>query len=283
MPTVAIVTDSTSDIDPETALQLGVDVVPLSVIFGNERYLDGVEISHRQFFDRMASDAELPITSQPTSAAFEAVFAKHVAAERPVVGIFLAQYLSGTINAARAGSQQFPLGDFSLFDSHTISGGLGMLVRIAAEMSIAGASKDEIVRALEGHRAKSYSLATIPDLRHAVRTGRVSRAQAAFGNVLKIVPVLRVAESAVEEEAKVRTFTRAMETMVDAQVKFLGTGEGAYITVAHASAPETGARLLETLRARLMVEPAFLGMVEAGPVISVHTGPGTVAIFSIAG
>jgi DegV family protein with EDD domain len=283
VPTVAVVTDSTSDIDAATAAELGVDVVPLSVIFGDQRYLDGVEITHRQFFERMAAEKQLPITSQPTAAAFEAAFAPHAQAGRPILGIFLAQYFSGTINAARAASQQFPEADVSLFDSQTICGGLGLLVRRAAAMSARGAAKDEILAELERARSKSCSLATIPDLTHAVRTGRVSKAQAALGNVFKIVPVLRIAPSAVEEEAKVRTFARAIDTMIDVQLKHLGTGRGAEVMVAHADAPETANRMLETLRGKFSEPPDVLSVVEAGPVISVHTGPGTVAIFSIAG
>jgi DegV family protein with EDD domain len=283
VPDVAIVTDSTCDLDPEECKALGITVVPLFVIFGDQSYRDQVEISRRDFFLRMEKETALPTTSQPTAMAFENAFYKFVRAQRPIVGIFLASYLSGTINAAHAAASQFPAGDITLLDSQTISGGLGLQVRLAAEMAQRGASRAEIVAALEERRARSLSLATIPDLTHAVRTGRVNRTMAAIGNVFKIVPVLRIGATSLSEEAKVRTFARALDAMVSATVKASKDVARTRITVAHANDPRTGRALLEALRRALPGEPQQLDLVEAGPVISVHTGPGAAAIFSLPG
>jgi DegV family protein with EDD domain len=281
--TVAIVTDSTSDIEPALAARAGIDVVPLFVNFGDERFRDGVDLSRDEFFRRMREGKTLPTTSQPTSAMFEDAYRPHVEAGRAIVSVHITQGLSGTINAAQAAAAQFPGADIRLFDSLTVTGGCALLALHAAEMARAGASSDAIVAALERDRAVQHGYCTLPDLSHAVRTGRVSRAQAAIGAMLKIVPVLKVGDGNVDVEARVRTFARAQETIIDATLRDLGVVAKARILVVHAHALPSGAALFDRLRAKLTAEPAYFALAEAGPAIATHAGEGAVGIFSIAG
>ena len=123
----------------------------------------------------------------------------------------------------------------------------------------------------------------MPDLSHAVRTGRVGMAQAAIGSLLKIVPVLKVGDGSVNVEARVRTFSRAQETIVDATVRDIGDVTKSRVLVVHAHALPEGEALLERLRSRLVAEPAYCAMAEAGPAIAAHAGEGALGIFSIAG
>jgi DegV family protein with EDD domain len=153
----------------------------------------------------------------------------------------------------------------------------------AAELAEQGADDEAVVAAIERDKARQHGYCTLPDLSHVTRTGRIARAQAMLGGLLKIVPVLRIGKGEVEVEARVRTFARAQETIVESTVRDLGDVAKARIMVMHAHAPETGQALLEMLRAKLEAEPAFLALAEGGPAISTHAGEGAVAIFSIAG
>lgn len=275
----AIVTDSTS-IDTADAERLDIDMVPLMVNFGDRHYRDRIDLSRAEFY-RLFTQT-LPTTSQPSSAAFEQVFAPHVAAGRPIICVTIAQTFSGTIQAAQAAAHQFADAQIHVIDSATIAGGVALQVIGAAERAAAGADTATVLAALARDRERQRGYATIPDLSHAVRTGRISRAQAFIGSLVKIVPVLRVSAK-VEEEARVRTFARAQETMVSAVVRDAGPARGARVAVIHANAPDLAASLAERIRERLAAPPAFFCIFEAGPVIAAHTGPGTVAAFVIPG
>jgi DegV family protein with EDD domain len=280
---VTIVTDSTADIPPEVAAILGIEVVPLFVIFGDERFRDGVELLRADFYHRLAAGGALPTTSQPTAAMFEETYAPHVAAGREIVSIHVMQRLSGTINAARAGASVFPDARIHLVDSANVSGGTALLVLRAAELARAGADAATILAEIERDKARQSGYVVLPDLSHAVRTGRLSRTQAAIGGLLKIVPVLRLGNGEVETEARVRTFERAQETILTASLARVAADvPNARIIVVNVNAPEIGQSLLERFRARLPAPSHSLQMFEAGPAIAVHTGSGAVGIFSLA-
>jgi DegV family protein with EDD domain len=280
---VAIVTDSTSDLDPALAARLGIDVVPLFVNFGERRFRDIVDLSHAEFYRLLAREQALPTTSQPTAASFEDAFRPHVAAGRPIVCLTIMQKLSGTINAAQAAAAQFPGASIALVDSESVTGGLALQCIHAARLASDGADVPAILAALERDRSLQRGYATVPDLTHAVRTGRVSRAQAFIGSLVKILPVLRIDNGTIGEAARVRTFARAQDTMIEATRAAIGSGAGAHIAILHTQAPEVAQALRDKLAAGLTGTPAYFELVEAGPVIATHAGAGAVGIFSIPG
>ncbi|MBV8074521.1 MAG: DegV family protein [Candidatus Eremiobacteraeota bacterium] len=283
MRAVALVTDSTADLDPNRAAQLGVEVVPLFVNFGEKSFRDRIDITRDEFYARLGSEAALPTTSQASAATYEQYFGSHVAAGSDVVCLSISGKLSGTINAAHAAAAQFPPGTIRIFDSYSVSGGLLLLVTLAASLGAAGESAEAIVAALERARATQALYAALPDLSHAVRTGRVSKAMAMLGGMMKISPVITLdGEGKVAEYARVRTFARALETLVDATVTNIGAARDARIAIVHARAPDVAANLRERLLAALPAPPSQLEVVETGPAIAVHAGLGAAGIFSLA-
>jgi DegV family protein with EDD domain len=278
---IAIVTDSTSDIEPARAAELGVDVVPLFVVFGEQSYRDYLDLSRPDFYQKLAHEKTLPITSQPTSAMFEEVFSKHAAAGDEILCIVISQALSGTINAARSAAQRFPQATITLVDSESAAAGLGMQVRHAAELRDAGASTDAILAALEEDKKTQRLFAALPDLSHVVRTGRIGKAKAALGTLMKIVPVIALKDGHVDAAAQVRTFARAQETMIDMTVATVPEPSRARLTVVHTQAPELAQRVAARLTEKLGGTPKSLDLLEAGPVIATHAGAGAVGIFSV--
>jgi DegV family protein with EDD domain len=281
---VAIVTDSTSDIEPQRAKALGVDVVPLFVLWGGASYRDYVDLSRAEFYRKLATEPVLPTTSQPTAQMFEDAFRPHVQAAQDVVCIVISSKLSGTINAAKSAAQQFSGANITIVDSESVAGGLGMLVLHAQELSMAGAGVNQILAAIDREKRSQRLYACIPDLSHVVRTGRIGKARAVIGTLMKIVPVISLREGEVVAEAQVRTMARAQETMIDLALKNIDDVPNARFLVMHTNAPELASNILERLRGRLQGQtPKMLDVLEAGPVIATHGGPGAVGIFSSQG
>jgi DegV family protein with EDD domain len=281
--TVAIVTDSTSDLDPVRARAEGIDVVPLFVNFGDTRFRDTVDLTREEFYRKLASLKMLPTTAQPTPAMFEDAFRPHVEAAEPIVCVTIMGSLSGTINAATTAARSFPQAEIHVVDSGNVAGGLALMALHAGEMARAGAGAASIVAALERDGAALHGFATVPDLSHAVRTGRVSRAQAFIGSLVKIVPVLRIDGGKVREHARVRTYARALDTMVESAALEINKADGARVCVMHSNAAGEADFLAAKLRERMTTVPAVFEQLEAGPVIGTHAGQGAVGLFVIPG
>lgn len=278
---VAIVTDSTSDIEPQRAAELGITVVPLFVIWGDRSYRDYVDLSRRKFYEMLASEPDLPKTSQPSPQMFEKAFEEQVRAGNDVVCITISSKLSGTINAAHSAAKRFPDARIAIFDSESVAGGLGMQARLANDLAKQGANVDAILAALERERKAQRLYACIPDLSHVVRTGRIGKAQAAIGTLMKIVPVITLHDGEVAAEAQVRTLARAEETMLDLALRNVPDIAQGRFLVMHTNAPALAESVRERLETRLGgIKPKLLETLEAGPVIATHGGPGAVGVFS---
>jgi DegV family protein with EDD domain len=279
----AIVTDSTSDLDAAEASAAGITVVPLFVNFGDARFRDNVDLTHDEFFTRMASNKELPTTAQPTPAMFEDAFRPAVERGEAIVCLTITASLSGTINAATTAAAAFPGAEIHIVDSETVAGGLALLAQHAAELARGGASTHEILAALARDRSVLRGFFALPDFSHVVRTGRVSRAQAFIGSALKITPVMRLDNGAIQDFARVRTFTRALDTMAEAVAAEANAADGARISIIHARADASLERLRTNIRSRLTREPLVFQEFVAGPVIGTHAGPGAIGAFVIRG
>lgn len=277
---IAVVTDSTSDISPERARELGVTVVPLFVVFGERSYRDRIDLERAEFYEKLRTEKTLPITSQPTAQMFEDAFRPLVAAGDEILCLVVSSHLSGTINAARAAAARFPDAKIRVYDSESVAGGLAMMVERARELALAGADADAIVRALDYERTTQHLFACFPDLSHLQRTGRIGKAQQVLGTLMKIVPVLALENGQVEARAQVRTFARAQEQMIDLALGAVTDRSKAHFRVIHTNASDLAQSVLERLRQRLDGDvPRELRTEEAGPVIAVHGGPGAVGIF----
>jgi DegV family protein with EDD domain len=277
---VAIVTDSASDISPERAASLDMSVVPLFVLFGQKSYRDFLDLKRPEFYEKLETEKDLPTTSQPTAQMFEDAFRPLVEAGRQILCINISSHLSGTINAARAGAQAAG-GDIEVYDSQSAAGGLGMMAIRAAELAREGKSRDEILHALDYERRTQKLYACFADLSHLQRTGRIGRAQAVLGGLMKIVPVIALEDGQVHAQASVRTFARAQETMLDLSLKAITDKAKARFLVMHTNAPH----LAENAKAKLIerlsgTKPVALDILEAGPVIAAHAGAGAVGVFA---
>jgi DegV family protein with EDD domain len=268
-----VVTDSTSDLPPEVAARLSVDVVPLTVRFGDEQFLDGVELRPDEFYRRLRDTPVQPSTSQPTPEQFAEVYRRHVGAGDTVVSLHISAQLSGTLQSASLAAQEFADGTVRVIDSRSVSAGLQFLVRGAVADAASGCDRDEVVRRAEGRRDRVVIYILLDTLTYLQRGGRIGRAQGLLGGILNVKPLLRVGEGEVHPEARVRSRQQGIARLVAlaAEQRSLEA-----LAVFHCGAPE----LLGLIEPRLRADHPGLSIVsgQLGAVVGTYSGPGGVGI-----
>jgi DegV family protein with EDD domain len=278
--TIRIVTDSTCDIPPETAAAHGIVVVPAYINIGDRSYLDGVELSRRDFYAQLPGLAQQPTTAAPSSGAFchayEALAAEGATA---ILSIHVASKLSGVLNAARLGAEESSGVPIQLFDSEQVSMGLGLLAITAADMARAGATMSQIVAALHERLPRTHVYAVLDTLEYVRRSGRVGWTQFGLGTVLRIKPLVHVYAGEVQMLERIRTHKRAVDRLLEL-VAELGPLEK--IALLHICSPEGGEALRQQARHLFPPQTEPLA-VEVGPAIGSHVGPGGLGIACIAG
>jgi DegV family protein with EDD domain len=261
-----VVTDSTADLPPEWAEKYGIEVVPLKVLFGNETFRDRVDLTDEEFFARLAQSTKLPTTSAPSPGEFGAVYEKLSRECDGVISIHIGGQLSGTVEAARVGSQSVEGFKVHVIDSRSVSMAMAFLCRIAAESP----TLDDAVREVEARVPKSRIIALLDTLRYIEMGGRVSRAQAMIGTMLDLKPILGVADGAIKPLDRVRTRSKAIPRMVellraDEPITALG--------VLHAQAPEEAERIRAEVAPELEKQGVDVVTSQIGCVLGTHTGP----------
>ena len=200
---VKIITDSTADFTAAEAAELGIDIVHLRTRFGEEEYIDGVDITPHQFYEKLVESDVLPTTSQPSPAEFEAAFASALEEAGEVVAITISSALSGTYQSAVIAAETF--GDrVRVVDSLSASIGEQVIVRRAAQLAAEGLSAAELAGRIEAERGDVCVLALLDTLEYLKRGGRISAAAAFAGGVLAIKPVITLRDGAVVMAGKAR-------------------------------------------------------------------------------
>jgi DegV family protein with EDD domain len=272
---IRIVTDSTCEAPPELLTHPLVTVVPLYVIFGQESFRDNIEITREQFWERLPKSDKLPTTSQATPAQFDVPFRTFTDAGDSVVAITLSAKLSRTYESALLAKESLAGRPIHVVDSKSISVGQGLMVQQAVDMASAGASSAEIVARLERMRDEIRLFFTLQTLEYLQRGGRIGKAQAFMGTLLQFKPLLSIVEGEVHPAARVRSMSKAIETMEDLLAQQLSArGARVRIGVTHADSPTAASEIAATLTKRFDTPNVFTCTL--GPVIGTHVGPGTV-------
>ncbi len=275
MTAVHLVCDSTADLDPPFRAAHDVRVVPLKVIFGEETFADGIDLTAGAFYSRLAAPGPFPRTSQPTPAEFETVFRELSADGGPIVCTTISSDLSGTYASATQARAALPELDIRVIDTRSVAPGHYAAVREAVRVVEGGGDADQVAAAIEAVRASVRVLFTVETLEYLRRGGRIGGARAMLGSMLDIKPVLEIRGGVIEPVARVRTYPRAIDRVVEEFSRAADAWGGAELIVAHADRPKIAAALVERMRSRASGQPA-LTMV--GPVIGCHSGPGAIGV-----
>lgn len=260
----AVVTDSTADLPDAWRERYDIEVVPLKVLFGEETFRDGVDMSNEEFFARLATSSKLPTTSAPSPGEFAELYTRLAKDHDGCISIHIGRQLSATVEAARVGAQAVDGFRVSVIDSETVTMPMAFLCRVAAECT----TLDEAAAAVEKRIPRCRVLALLDTLRYIEMGGRVSRAQAMIGTMLDLKPLLLVVDREIKPVDRVRTRSRAIPRMVEFFEKDMPVE---HVGVVHAQAPEEAELIAADLRRRLPGLEVPVGQI--GCVLGTHTGP----------
>ena len=275
MPSVHLVCDSTADLDPAFRAAHTVRVVPLKVIFGDETFADGVEITAEDFYARLAASGPFPRTSQPTPAEFEDVFRELGADGGAIVCTTISANLSGTYASAIQARAALPELDIRVVDTRSVAVGHYAAVREAVRVMEAGGDADRVVAGIAAVGSTDKVLFTVETLEFLRRGGRIGGARALLGSMLDIKPILEIRDGVIEAVGRVRTYPRAIDRVVEECRQAAETWGGAELVVAHANRPQIAAEVVERMRPLVSGEPA---LTVVGPVVGCHSGPGAIGV-----
>ena len=267
--TIRIVTDSASDISLEEAEDLGIEIVPLSVRFGETEHTDLVDLSVSDFYQKMSESDLLPSTAAPSPGAFEAAFKRCAeAGAEGVLCINLSLALSATGQAAQLAADA--LADtlpVKCIDSKSITCGLGTIIRKAADAAKNGGSMDEIVTLVENLASRTRIFATLDTLENLKKGGRIGGAKAMLGTMLQFKPCLDLSSGEVVEAGRQRTRKKSLIWLKEV---LEGESEISELSIIHGDAPdvEEFATLISDIVPREQIR-----INQLGAVIGTHGGP----------
>jgi DegV family protein with EDD domain len=273
---IVVVTDSTAYI-PEAALgDLDIPVIPLWLIWGDERFRDGVDIDPPTFYSRLPESKVFPTTSQPSAGEFVDFFQQAGQGAEAIVGVFISSKLSGTVASALAAKIQLPDLDVRVVDSLSTSMGLGFCALAAARAATAGKSVDEVVAAVEKVRDGMHVMFAVDTLEYLYRGGRIGGAKRLLGTALNLKPLLYLENGRIEALASVRTKRKAVARMLEIAEESLEGKRMAEAAVLDVDCPEEGKAVAETMQERFGLPVVY--QTQVSPAIGTHAGPGTVGI-----
>jgi DegV family protein with EDD domain len=275
--TIKIVTDSTCDLPEATVAEYGITVVPLYINFGDQSYLDGVELSRQEFYKRLPDCDPLPTTAAPGPEVFRQTYerlADEGASE--VLSIHISISLSATVDVARLGAKETGAAPVTVLDSRQLSLGTGFLVLTAAKAAAEGRSMDEIISLLEEQVSRTHVFAALDTLEFLRRSGRMNWAMASLGTVLQIKPLLKMYDGNPTAE-RVRTRNRATKRLINLLSDLVPLEK---VALVHTHAPDRAEALRQQVQ-HLLPE-GEIPSVDITPVIGAHIGPGAAGFACVA-
>lgn len=272
MARVRIVTDSACDLPDQLADDNGIVIVPLSIRFGNEEFVDRRDLSPADFWKRCATSPTLPETAAPSPGAFQAVYeaARDEGYDGVVCVTISSELSSGTHQSAQTAAQSVGNFDVRVIDTRTVTMGQGLVALAVAEAAAAGADTPEVARLATEVAGRTHVYGAIGTLEHLQRGGRIGAARAMLGSMLSIKPVIQVRDGIVAEESKQRTRSRSLEYLAT-KLRAAAPFERLAICNGAAADLDRFLALLEGIESH-----HSLITVDLGPVVGTHAGPGTI-------
>ena len=271
---VRIIVDSAADVS--AAVKSKLTVVPMTVRFGEEEYIDGVTITHKEFYEKLIESDVLPATSQATPAAFSAVFEEVAKAGDTAVVLPISSKLSGTYHSATIAAQDYPQSIY-VVDSKSAATGIGILAELALRLAEIGMSAEQIAAQLTEERENVCLIALLDTLEYLKRGGRISKASAFAGGVLSIKPVISIQDGEVVVLGKARGSKQGNNLLIREIEAAGGVDYDKPVLLGY-----TG--LNDALLQKYIEDSAFLWegklpelqIAPVGSVIGTHAGPGAV-------
>ncbi len=267
---VKVVTDSTSDLPPQLAKELGITVVPVYLRFGDEVYRDRVDISEDEFYQRLLHDPIHPSTTQPTPQDFVDVYKNLAQGADGIVSIHVSSKLSGTYNSALHGKEvvekECPV---EVIDSQVVTMGLGQLAIVANTIAESGKSLQQVVEEVKQMIPSIHVFGLLDTLKYLALGGRIGKVQALLGSVLSVKPMLTIKNGELVPAGRIRSRAKGIDMLVDFVKNAVDIQD---LAIVYNTAPDEAQALIERIGSIFPKERIRLARL--GPALGVHTGPG---------
>jgi len=268
--TVKIVTDSVADLPSQVAKELGITVIPILIRWGEELYRDGIDLTSEQFYERLKRSKIPPTTSVPSPGTFAEAYDKLAEETSEILAIIVTSRLSGTYNVAL---QSIGLMKrkcrVEVIDSKCGAMAEGFVVMKAAKAAQLGASLDEVIEVVRRNIPRADFLATFDTLEYLKRGGRIGKAQAFLGSILRVHPIITLRDGVIEPAGRTRSRAKAIDRLCEFAMSYSHIEE---IAIEEATTPDEAERIAERLDAKFPKERIYRS--KPSPVIGAHTGPG---------
>ena len=279
---IALITDSTCDIPKEWIKQYDISVVPLTIVFGDQQYLDWVELTAEQFYQRLPQDSHHPSTSQPTPKAFLEAFRQAAdKGAKEIITLTISSLMSGTIESARRAAQESPI-PVHVVDGRNNSMGLGWQVMAAARVQEAGGKLEAMLAAAEQARKNMVYYVSLDTIEYLSRGGRISEAANFLSSILRIKPLIYVRPDTgtVAPSIPSRSRKTAIESLFKEFFRHFVRDQVLHIAVLHNDALEEARALYESVMREYSPKELFVTI--TSPVLGAHTGPRAIALVGYA-
>jgi len=277
MSKVAIITDSTSDIPKDMVKELDIKVVPLSVIFDKESFLDdGKEITVSEFYKKIRSSEKLPTTTVPSPKYFIETYTDILKKYDSIISIHISKKMSGTINSAGMAKKELPGKDIEIIDSEYVSMALGFLVLKAAQLAQEGKSKEEILKGIYDLKPKIKVLFVPSTLEYLKKGGRIGKAKGLIASLLEIKPILTLHDGEVSQFKTARRWNQAKTELIESIKTMVKNPQNLIVAIGDSDAKEDGAEMYDRIKETF--NPKKILRVDIGTVVGTHLGPGGLCI-----
>jgi len=275
---IRIITDSSCDIPHSIQSELGIDIIPMIVTFGQEEYLDGRDMDATRFYELLRQTEELPKTTQLTPHQFEEIIRPYVEAGDSVILMPISSELSGTYTNACIAAKSFSKSDVAVIDTLAVTFSLGLLIRIAVKLRDDGVLFEELVNKINDIKSRIRLFAVVADLKYLRMGGRLSSAGAVVGSILGIKPIITIKDGKVHNIDKVRGMRAGYQSVID-HAKKHGIDSEYPIAFGHSDLPEA---MTELMAAASDLEYKDFYTSNIGPIVGTHAGPGATGVAFVA-
>ena len=276
---VKIVTDSASDIPPKVAKELGITIVPLYVRFGAEVYRDGVELSTEEFYRKLTSSRTLPTTAVPSPGEFAEVYDGVAEETDEILAIHVASKFSACYDVALKAKEMMKRKcRIEVIDSRSGVMGEGLIVIAGAKEAQAGANLEQVADTVRKAIPKAHVRVCFDTLEYLRRGGRIGRAQALLGSMLKVNPILGIKDGEAYPFGRERSRAKAIDWLYNFAKSFSNIRE---LAVEHANTPDEVEALVQRLDVVFPKEHIYVSTVS--PVVGTHVGPHVISVAILEG
>ncbi len=275
MGKIKIVTDSTSDMPADLAQKLNIKVVPLYVNFENESFVDGRDITPKEFYEKLRSVKVLPKSAQPSPTDFIEAYKEVLKDCESIISIHISKKMSGTIDSAEMAKKELGA-DIEIIDSEMVHLPLGIIVLKAAQMAADGKSKDEILDAIQVYKEKVKVLFIPKSLKYLIMGGRIGRAKGLIASILEINPILTLHLGEVSQFKTTRRWNQAKNELIEAMKSMVGDAKNLTAYITDSDTPEEAEEMLQRVKAEIGPREIYRSYI--GSIVGIHLGPDSIAV-----